>query len=201
METGIADIPAVLLFTDGAFAFAHRCLGFGWVAVDPADGREIKRTSGSVRNDGTASLAAEAASAALALEWAVENGFRRIWLHTDCHGLRRHVQVRPRPRLREARRLFAVWQEATKVAAIEIVQAHSWHRHLRTAHHLAQCGMMGSRAELARMGRRPQEFPPRFGRSIARTTERLLLADSRRPDRTKSWSTGQYPAPASGSEM
>ena len=144
MESYIAVFPTVLLFTDGAFSFAHRFPGFGWVAADPVHNREIARHCRPIRNDGTANTCAEAASAASALEWALRSGFRRIRLHTDCRSLSRHVRMLPRPRLREARRLFRVWQEVSSVAAVEIVRVHPRDPHLRTAHHLAQCGMIGT---------------------------------------------------------
>lgn len=107
MEIGTAAFPAVLLFTDGALSFAHRLPGFGWVAIDPGAGREIARCSGVVVNGGTASLAAEAAAAALAVEWALESGYRQLRAHTDCHSPRRHVRVEPRPRLK--RGATALW--------------------------------------------------------------------------------------------
>lgn len=75
MEADISAFPVVLLFTDGAFSFAHRSPGSGWMAINPEAGREIALGRGSVRNDGTTSQAVEAASVALALEWAIKNGF------------------------------------------------------------------------------------------------------------------------------
>ena len=131
----------VVLFVDGAFSFAHRRPGFGWVAVDSSRGCELGRDWGAVRNDGSNNLFAEAAAAAAALEWTLGRGFLQIQLCTDFEGLRHHVRSEPKARHCQARRLFGLYQFVAAIMPVDIFCVPASNPYLIAAHHLAQCGM------------------------------------------------------------
>ena len=132
----------ISVFTDGSFNWATPP-GYGFVAVSE-QGEEITKGCGTVRNDGTASFAAEVAAVLAALTYAVDHGHNEVRILTDLETMAKHIARAQRADRRTMLRKLRAFLQAHPSLSVTVVKARAGHCMLQVAHHLARSAAAGA---------------------------------------------------------